>query len=205
MRKALVTAGLIFLSLANVSARRTLKHTPKCSHELSGNHAAQVAQNREIDKLGLTRIRDEKELRSLIRTQELAFVGSTASLALDPRLPLNRRYVRPWTKQLLTELSTAYTTRFGQRLVLTSAVRTVETQRRLLRWNHNAAPIHGETSSSHLTGATFDLSRKGLSQEENEWMRTALLAYTIQGRVIYLEETVQPCYHVFVMPPKELP
>jgi len=59
--------------------------------------------------------------------------------------------------------------------------------------------------SSHLTGATFDLSRRLMSAEQNEWMRAALLAYTVQGRVIYLEETVQPCYHVFVMPPKELP
>jgi hypothetical protein len=205
MRKVLATAGLIFLSLANVSAKRTHKHTPRCGQQRSVNHDAQVAQNQAIDRLGLTRIRDEKELRSLVRSGELVPVFPATTLAIDYRLPLNRRYLRPWTEHLLTELSAAFTSRFGQPLILTSAVRTMQVQRRLLRWNRNAAPIHGDAMSSHLTGATFDLSRRLMSAEQNEWMRAALLAYTVQGRVIYLEETVQPCYHVFVMPPKELP
>ncbi len=203
MRKVLVTAGLTLCFLANVSAR-THRHSTHGSGP-SGNHDAQIAQNRESDKLGLTRIKNEKELISLVRSGKLVPLVSTPSLGIDPRLPLNRRYLRPWTLQLLTELSAGYATRFGRTLVLTSAVRTVQVQRTLTHWNRNAAPVHGETASSHLTGATFDVSRKGMTQEQNEWMRAALLAYTVQGRVIYLEETVQPCFHIFTMPPKELP
>ena len=147
----------------------------------------------------------EKQLKVLVLEGSLVPILSSSSLAIDSRLPLNRRYLRPWALQMLLCMSLDFTTRFGQPLTLTSAVRTMQTQRRLLRWNRNAAPIHGDTSSSHLTGATFDISRKNMTPAENEWMRAALLAYTVQGRVIYLEETVQPCYHVFVMPPKELP
>lgn len=195
---------LLTLCLLSVPGN-SLSRGSKKHRRQSPNHDAQIAQNQAIDRLGLTRIKNEKELISLVRSGKLVSLAVTPSLGIDPRLPLNRRYLRPWSKQLLMDLSTAFTIRFGQPLTLTSAVRTMQVQRRLLRWNRNAAPIHGETSSSHLTGATFDLSRKGLSQEQNEWMRAALLAYTIQGRVIYLEETVQPCFHIFTMPPKELP
>src|ERR1035438_8594844 len=135
MRKALATAGLIICFLANASAHPRHKHTPKPTHELSGNTAAQIAQNRESDRLGLQRIRDEKELISLVRSGKLVPLAVTPSLGIDPRLPLNRRYLRPWSKQLLMDLSTAFTIRFGQPLTLTSAVRTMQVQRRLLRWN----------------------------------------------------------------------
>jgi hypothetical protein len=198
MGKVLLTFGLILCTLTLRLGECYPRHKPRPGP--NSNHGAQIAQNREIDRLGLTRIKNEKELRTLVLNGSLVPILSSSSLAIDPRLPLNRRYVRPWTKQFLTELSTAYTTRFGRPLTLTSAVRTVRIQSRLLHINHNAAPAHGEEASAHLTGAAVDISRKGMTPEQDRWMESALLEYTVENRVIYLEEHVQPCYHVMVLP-----
>ena len=105
---------------------------------------------------------------------------------------------------MLRELSYQYLMKFGQPLELTSAVRTVQVQRRLLHWNKNAAPIHGETASSHMTGATVDISRRRMTPFQSRWMELLLTEYAVQNRIVFLEEKVQPCFHIFVIPQEPL-
>ncbi len=97
-------------------------------------------------------------------SQVLVPVNETDALKIAADLPESRRYCRPWTRDFLQDFSQAYYDRFHSPLQVNSLVRTVEQQQRLRRHNRYAAPEWGDTASTHLTGVTFDLSRRGLDE-----------------------------------------
>jgi hypothetical protein len=74
----------------------------------------------------------------------------------------------------------------------------VEYQKRLMGTNGNAAAAEGEIVSPHLTGATIDIAKNGLSREEMAWMRTRLLALEQVGKIDVEEEFQQSCFHITV-------
>jgi hypothetical protein len=119
-------------------------------------------------------------------------------LAIDPRLPLNRRFCRPWTAQFLSNLDRAHQDLFGRPLQLTSAVRTINFQRHLAHYNGNAAPTSGDTASPHLTGEAIDLGKKGMSLKEIAWMRAVLGQLQASGKLDVEEEFEQACFHISV-------
>src|SRR5208282_6449949 len=131
--------------------------------------AALLAQNAAIDTLGLHRYRDDADIRAAVKRGEFVSVDTAT---LDPRLPVNRRYLRPAANNFLSILSMDFTLRFGHTFVVTSAVRTMVTQKRLRRWNHNATTVSGPYASSHLSGTTFDIGRKRFTRAENVWMES---------------------------------
>jgi len=162
-----------------------------------GSHEMLVRENEELDRLQLPRIADDYELMRYELTQELVPVAESDALKFAPDLPENRRYCRPWTREFLLDFSQAYYSEFHSALQINSLVRTVEQQHRLRRWNHFAAPEFGDTASTHLTGVTFDLSRRGLTYEQYEWIRNYLLPLQSQGMIDPIEER-QPVLHVVV-------
>jgi uncharacterized protein DUF5715 len=162
-----------------------------------GSHDMLVRENEELDRLQLPRIADEYELMRYELSQELVPVSETDGLKFAPDLPENRHYCRPWTREFLQDFSDAYYNEFHSSLLITSMVRTVEQQHRLRRWNRFAAPEFGDTASTHLTGVTFDMSRRGLTYEQYEWIRNYLLPLQAQGMVDPIEER-QPVLHVVV-------
>ena len=95
--------------------------------------------------------------------QVLVPVTETEALKLAADLPESRRYCRPWTRDFLQDFTQAYYEHFHTPLQVNSLVRTMEQQGRLRRHNRYAAPEWGDTASTHLTGVTFDLSRRGLT------------------------------------------
>ena len=123
---------------------------------------------------------------------------TSAALVVDERLPANRRYCRAWTAQFLSDLSRVHYGRFHRALQVNSAVRTVEYQRHLERVNGNAAPAEGDDASPHLTGATIDIAKKGLSMEEVGWMRAYLAPLQAAGKIDVEEEFYQACFHITV-------
>ncbi|MDE3155045.1 MAG: hypothetical protein KGN76_08070, partial [Acidobacteriota bacterium] len=122
---------------------------------------------------------------------------STASYYLH-RIPARLRYLRPWARLFLTRLGRQYHDRFGQRLRVTALLRTAQYQRRLAGRNGNAAPASGDDASTHLTGATLDISKRFMTYAEQRWMRR-VLSQLRRRRVLYaIEEFYQPCFHVMV-------
>jgi len=162
-----------------------------------GSHDMLVRENEELDRLQLPRIADDYELLRYELSQELVPVSETDALKIAADLPDNRRYCRPWTREFLQDFSQAYYDQFHSPLQINSLVRTVEQQHRLRRWNRFAAPEFGDTASTHLTGVTFDMSRRGLTYEQYEWIRNYLLPLQAQGMVDPIEER-QPVLHVVV-------
>jgi Family of unknown function (DUF5715) len=165
---------------------------------LKGSHDSLVRQNVRSDEEGLTRIQDDADLLAMRREGELVALPATNALTVDERLPANRRYCRTWTALFLADLSRVHYGRFHRPLQVNSAVRTVEYQRHLERVNGNAAPAEGEDASPHLTGATIDIAKKGLSMDEIGWMRAYLLPLQAAGKIDVEEEFYQACFHITV-------
>jgi hypothetical protein len=165
---------------------------------LRGSHDVLVHQNIVADVEGLNRIQDDRELSAMVHSGELVALPASEGLAIDPRLPDNRRYCRPWTADFLADLARAHQDLFGHPLNLTSAVRTVAFQRRLTHYNANAAPAYGDTASPHLTGQAIDIGKKGMSLREIAWMRDVLGKLQAQGKLDVEEEFEQACFHISV-------
>jgi hypothetical protein len=165
---------------------------------LVGSLASLERQNERGDAEGLTRIEDDAQLNEMRSAGELVALPVSAQLRVNPELPMNRRYTRPWTEKFLTDTARAHYVRFHRALQVNSAVRTVEYQRYLMHVNGNAAPADGDIASPHLTGATIDIAKKGLSMSEIAWMRAYLLPLEQAGKIDVEEEFYQSCFHITV-------
>ena len=165
---------------------------------MKGSRESLVRQNVRADQDGLTRIEDDGDIADMLRSRQLVALPASSSLRVDPRLASNRRYCRSWTASFLSDLSRAHYTRFRTPLQVNSAVRTVAYQRHLQGINGNAAPAEGDIASPHLTGATIDIGKKGLTISQIGWMRAYLLPLQAKGRIDVEEEFQQACFHVTV-------
>jgi hypothetical protein len=116
------------------------------------------------------------------------------------QIPAAYRYLRPWAKTFLDRLSREFYATFHQDLRVTSLIRTVAWQRTLLRRNSNAADATGSYRSSHLTGATLDISKHSMRPQAQAWMRQVLYGLARSGYLYAVEEFEQPCFHVMVYP-----
>ena len=165
---------------------------------LKGSHETLLRENEMIDEAGLPRIEDDAQLDALIDTEELVLIPETDALRLNPGLLPDRKYARPVVIDFLHDLSAAYYDRFKQPLIVTSAVRTVLQQRKLRRHNSNAAPESGDAASSHLSGLTIDLAKRGLTKQQHSWLEQYLKNLKDQNVIEPLEEHRQACFHVMV-------
>jgi len=171
---------------------------PPVAPELRGSRDSLLKQNSEINQAGLTRIEDDAQLQQLEERGVLVPITETQYLQVSPALKENRRYARPWAAQFVDDLGREFYEHFGKPLQITSAVRTVEQQRRLMRRNHNAAPAEGEIASSHLAGTTLDISKRGLSRKQHKWVVDYLAGMKESGVIEPEEERRQACFHVMI-------
>jgi hypothetical protein len=165
---------------------------------LKGSYESLVRQNERNEAEGLKRIPDDDALATLRREGELVPVPVSASLRINPELPVNRRLTRPWTARFLADLGRAHYARFRRSFQVNSAVRTVAYQRRLIEVNGNAAPADGDVASPHLTGATIDIGKRGMNISEIAWMRAYLFPLQTAGKIDVEEEFQQSCFHITV-------
>jgi Family of unknown function (DUF5715) len=162
------------------------------------SHDSLIRQNEEIDRLDLPRIQDDDELEALKLSGDLVPIEQSESLKIEPSLDPSRRYCRPWTRDFVADLSEAYYRQFHAQIQVNSAVRTVKVQKKLRRHNRNAAPVDGDTASSHLAGVTVDLQRRGLSKDQIRFVERYLFYLHAIGLVEPEEERRHWCFHVMV-------
>ena len=179
---------------AKIETLRRVRFVPP----LRGSLASLMRQNERNDAEGLVRIEDDAQLEQLETARDIVPLPAGASLRVNPDLPVNRRYCRPWTARLLANLAAAHYARFHRSLQVNSAVRTVDFQRALIAVNGNAAPAEGDTASPHLTGAAVDIGKKGLSLSEISWLRAWLVPLQTAGKIDVEEEFYQACFHITV-------
>ncbi len=174
---------------------RHLRWTPVL---LKGSHDSLLRQNAEIDRLQLPRIQNNQELEELIAREQLVALPNTQAVRVDPRMEASRRFCRPWTRDFLEDFGQAYYKQFHQPIQVNSAVRTVEQQQRLGRYNRNAAPADGDTASSHLAGLTVDIAKRGMTRRQRQFVEGYLVNMRNLGLVEAVEERRQACFHVMV-------
>ena len=165
---------------------------------LRGSRESLLRQNVRDTAEGLVRIQDDEQLNAMRADRELVLVPVGSGLRINPDLPYNRRYCRPWTARFLGDLARVHYARFHNALQVNSAVRTVAFQRALIGINGNAAAADGDLASPHLTGAAVDIGKKGLSVSEIAWMRAWLLPLQTSGKIDVEEEFYQACFHITV-------
>jgi Family of unknown function (DUF5715) len=165
---------------------------------LVASASSQMIQNVRADDDHLSRMRDLKMVRRFVDAGYLVPVPSSARFYYLHSISSRYRYCRPWTRLFLRRLSRQYYARFGTPLRVTSLVRTVARQVRLGQRNGNAADAFGPLRSSHLTGASLDISKHSMSPAGRRWMRHVLYSLKQQGYLYAVEEFEQPTFHVMV-------
>jgi hypothetical protein len=155
-------------------------------------------QNTRTEADNLERIEDDDDLADRIARGMLVPVPVSSKLTINESLPGLRRYCRPWTASFLNDLARTHAAAFHRSLYVSSAVRTVEYQRKLMQINGNAAAAEGDIASPHLTGATIDIAKDGLTRQELGWLRGWLLPLQIVGKIDVEEEFQQACFHITV-------
>lgn len=179
-------------------ARRTHVRRLVWNPMFRGSHEMLVSENEKLDALELPRIEDDDQLNLLEDSEDLVHIDESRSLKVASNLPENRRYCRPWTRDFADDFSDAFYQQFHKPIQINSAVRTVEQQKKLRRHNRNAGPIDGDTASTHLTGVTLDISKRGLTRKEHEWINQYFLPIKTAGMIDPIEERRQPVFHVVV-------
>lgn len=165
---------------------------------MKGTHEILVHQNQMAAADGLDRIEDDDQLQKMRHYKLLVSLPDNEAIQVNDPMPADRRYARPWTVRFLNDLSRAHYARFHSPLIITSAVRTVEFQKHLVRINGNAAPPTGDVASPHLYGQAIDLGKRGMSMTEIAWMRAYLTPVESSGKIDVEEEFQQSCFHISV-------
>ncbi|RPI09177.1 MAG: hypothetical protein EHM65_09455 [Acidobacteriales bacterium] len=155
-------------------------------------------ENRRADAYDLSRMTNPAMVRRFARAGLLVGVPSRTDHYYLSNISSSLRYLRPWSRLFLDRLSRQYHARFRKPLRVTSLIRTATLQQRLTQRNGNAAPAYGPRRSSHLTGATLDISKKGMTRKELDWMRRVLFSLKSQDYLHAIEEFQQAAFHVMV-------
>ncbi len=128
----------------------------------------------------------------------------TDTYFVDDNVVPDRRYLQSWTYAYLVNLADDFkkevlSSKDYLKLKVTSLVRDLDYQ--LYRLNSAAKCKKPETCSTHLTGATFDISFKNMSREQYKWMYKRLSRDRNQGAINAIHEPRSGCFHIFVVPP----
>lgn len=118
------------------------------------------------------------------------------------KLVHSKAFLTPKSTEMLTEIAKQfYELTDNKYFTVTSMTRTAETQAKLRRVNNNAAA----GDSSHNYGASFDISYVRFNQVvgRNISLETKLEAILKelqeQGKIYYIKEYKQRCFHVTVL------
>ena len=112
------------------------------------------------------------------------------------------RMFHPRAKPILKRLSQAYQSRFGRPLRVTSLTRSMDYQILLNSNNPNSFKVRGEGSlPPHTSGCAFDLARKHMPAEEQNFVMETLAEMERAGELdALIEYGVNACFHVFIYP-----
>jgi hypothetical protein len=165
---------------------------------LRANGSSQAIQNQRADRDDLSRMEDAAMVQRFAQAGLLVRVPSRTKYYYTRYIPAKYRYLRPWSKLFLDRLCSQYHQRFQNKCRVTSTLRTAAFQNSLRKRNGNAASAYGPRRSSHLTGATLDISKKGMGAAEIAWMRRVLYSLREAGYLYAVEEFSQPTFHIMV-------
>jgi pSer/pThr/pTyr-binding forkhead associated (FHA) protein len=103
-------------------------------------------------------------------------------------------------KPILQELADAYFKKFGRPLRVTSLTRSIDYQISLNATNVNSFKVKGEGSlPPHTSGCAFDLARKHMTAEEQNFVMQKLAEMERTNKLdALIEYGVNACFHIFI-------
>lgn len=116
--------------------------------------------------------------------------------------------VNPAAKKVLEEVADSYQKKFNRPLIITSMTRSMDYQIKLNEINANSFKVMGKDARPpHLSGLAFDIARKHLTAEEQNFIMQQLSEMENNGKIDGLiEYGARYVFHVFVYqngkPPK---
>lgn len=149
--------------------------------------------------------------------QTLAQLASNfAGQKYDLNNPADRKQMRirllrmfnPRAKPILQELANAYFQKFARPLRVTSLTRSMDYQIGLNKGNPNSFKVRDENAlPPHTSGCAFDLARKHMTAEEQNFIMQKLAEMERANRLdALIEYGVNACFHIFIYfdgnPPK---
>jgi len=110
------------------------------------------------------------------------------------------RMFQPRAKPILKELADAYFGKFRRPLRVTSLTRSMDYQILLNSNNPNSFKVRGEGSlPPHTSGCAFDLARKHMPVEEQNFVMAKLAEMERAGKLdALIEYGANACFHVFI-------
>jgi hypothetical protein len=192
VRRVALAVLLLLCFTSPCFARHHVRKVHKPVSALFPTAGSMLRQNAEADRLHLARIKNKAMLRELISDGELIPLPESSSIISS--VPPWRAYLRSWAASELLSVAQDYYSVTGRPIRVDSAVRPLDVQKRLLRWNRAAAPVKGPTASVHPAGIAFDLQRNGLTRAQQQWLEFHLWYLQALGRVIVEEE--RNCFHI---------
>ena len=134
--------------------------------------------------------------------------GNFAGRKYDLNNPADRKQMRmrllrmfqPRAKPILKELAQAYHAKYGRPLRVTSLTRSMDYQILLNSNNANSFKVRGEGSlPPHTSGCAFDLARKHMPAEEQNFVMAKLAEMEQAGKLdALIEYGTNACFHVFI-------
>jgi pSer/pThr/pTyr-binding forkhead associated (FHA) protein len=127
------------------------------------------------------------------------------------RKQMRMRLLRMFNKRakpILEEVADAYFAKFGRPLRVTSLTRSMDYQIGLNSSNPNSFKVRGEGSlPPHTSGCAFDLARKHMTAEEQNFVMQKLAQMEDANKLdALIEYGVNACFHIFIyddgIPPK---
>ena len=112
------------------------------------------------------------------------------------------RMFHPSARKVLEEIAAAYQKQFNRPMRVTSLTRSMDYQIKLNQVNPNSFKVRGPGSlPPHTSGCTFDLGRKHMSAEEQNFVMRRLADLENRGILDALVEyNANACFHVFIYP-----
>lgn len=103
-------------------------------------------------------------------------------------------------KPILKELADTYFQRFARPLRVTSLTRSMDYQILLNSNNPNSFKVRGEGAlPPHTSGAAFDLARKHMPADEQNFVMAKLAEMEREGKLdALIEYGVNACFHIFI-------
>ena len=166
---------------------------------LKGSTDSLAWQNKIADEQKLPRVSSDKELEQLKKSGVLIQIPEW--FRIDPRLDQKWRWVLPETAKFLDDFGVDFINHFGRYFKTTSAIRTTVRQLEIAKeGNPNAElPMEGPRRTSHTTGATIDISKIDMNEDELAWTRKELLRLEkLQVIEATEEDSQQKCFHIMV-------
>ena len=195
MKAIILMISFIFILFLNIRADNDNPRDKKAS--LQGSKQSMNTQINVANNFGLTRIKNRAQLELFISKGLLVPINRIENTNIDCRLSESSRFAKPYVAKFLKDMGAAYFKKYGLYIMINSAVRTVEDQKKLRKTNSNAAPA---MQSPHTTGAAIDLSYLDMTDNQKMWACNYLLNLERKGLLEATMEYTQTVFHVMVFP-----